>query len=157
SVAKGQLASSIDLALNLDPHIVHVVGYSEANYAATPAVVIESSHIIHGVIRNQMHGRPDACLDPGVLARKAVLLDEARLLLDAIGSLGNGAAALTDPSILAKAIQIGLLDAPNLKGNPYASGEVVTAIRDGACVALDEQGQTISEKTRIERVFGRVR
>lgn len=156
SVAKGQLASSIDLALNLDPHIVHVVGYSEANYAATPDVVIESSQIVHGVIRNQMHGRPDASLDPRVVARKEALLAEARLLLESIGSLGQGATSLTDPGVLAQAIAIGLLDAPNLKGNAYASGEVVTAIRSGACVALDEEGATMSEKTRIERVFGRL-
>jgi methylmalonyl-CoA mutase cobalamin-binding subunit len=157
AVAKGQLASSIDLALNLDPHIVHVVGYSEANFAATADVVIESSQIIHGVIRNQMHGRPDACLDAKVLARKDVLLDEARLLLEAIGSIRQGRSSLTDPSVLAKAIDIGLLDAPNLKGNLYARGDIVTAIRGGACVTIDERGQTVPERTRIERVFGRVR
>lgn len=155
-VAKGQLASSIGLALNLEPHIVHVVGYSEANYAATADVVIESSQIIHGVIRNQLHGRPDASLHPAVQARKDVLLAEARILLDAIASMGGGEDALTDPLNLARAIKAGLLDAPDLKGNAYASGVVVTGIIDGACYALDSAGKPLSEEARVREVFGRL-
>lgn len=34
----------------------------------------------------------------------------------------------TDPEILAKAIEIGLLDAPHLYGNPYAKGKTITSI-----------------------------
>jgi methylmalonyl-CoA mutase cobalamin-binding subunit len=154
NVAKGQLASSISLALNLQPHIVHVVGYSEANYAATADVIIESCQIIHGVIRNELHGRPDSCLDPKVVARRDILLAEARLLVEAIKSLGEGADSLTDPIVIAQAIRIGLLDAPNLKGNRYARGSVVTKLIDGACLAVDERGDIVSEKERIKRAFG---
>jgi hypothetical protein len=153
-MAKGQLASSIALAMNLEPHIVHVVGYSEANFAATPEVVIESCQIIHGVIRNQLYDAPNAALDSRVVARRDVLLSEAKLLLSAIESLGQGADALTDPSLITKAIEVGLLDAPHLKGNRFARGEVRTQIINGACIAVNEQGSPLTEKERIERVFG---
>ena len=154
SMAKGQLASSIGLAMNLEPHIVHVVGYSEANFAATPEVVIESCQIIHGVIRNQLYDAPNATLDSRVVARRDVLLAEAKLLLNAIETLGQGADALTDPSVIARAIEIGLLDAPHLKGNRFARGEVRTQMINGACIAINEKGSPLTEKERIERVFG---
>ena len=44
-VAKGQLAASTFSSMALGPHIIHVVGYSEAEHAAGPAVVIESCKI----------------------------------------------------------------------------------------------------------------
>ncbi|MBT9153207.1 MAG: hypothetical protein DDT35_01436 [Firmicutes bacterium] len=153
SMAKGQLASSIALAMNLEPHIVHVVGYSEANFAATPEVVIESCHIIHGVIRNQLYDAPSGTIDHRVVARREVLLAEAKLLLGAIESLGQGRDALVDPRVIAKAIEVGLLDAPHLKGNRFARGKVRTRMINGACIAISENGAPLTEKERIERVL----
>lgn len=153
-VAKGQLASSIALALTLNPHIVHVVGYSEANFAATAEVVIESCNIVHGVIRSRLYGAPDASLDPHVVARRDLLLSEAKHLLHAIADLGKGPESLTDPSVIARAIEIGYLDAPHLKGNRYARGVVKTRLLDGACVAVDEGGNPLKESERIERLLG---
>jgi len=154
NMAKGQLASSIALAMNLEPHIVHVVGYSEANFAATPEVVIESCQIIHGVIRNQLQDSPNGTIDQRVVARWEHLMSEAKLLLSAIESLGKGEEVLTDPVVIAKAIEIGLLDAPHLKGNKFARGQVKTKIINGSCVAVDDNGRALTEKERIERVFG---
>jgi len=136
-IAKGQLASSIALALNLQPHIVHVVGYSEAQYAASPEVVIESSQIVHGVIRSRLHNAPDASLDPLVAERRQALKQQAQELLQKIARLGQGEHPLTDPMVIAKAIQVGYLDAPHLKGNRFARGAVKTRIIDGACVAIE--------------------
>ena len=63
-LAKGQLAMSTLVAMNLRPHIVHVVGFCEAVHVATPDVVIESSKIAQGVIKNCIDGMPDMTLDP---------------------------------------------------------------------------------------------
>lgn len=156
NIAKGQLASSIGLAMSITPHIVHVVGYSEANHAATPEVVIESCQIIHGVVRNQLHDSPCGSLEPRVASRRAELISEAKLLLSAIESLGEGKGALTDPRIIAKAIELGLLDAPHLRGNRFARGEVRTKLLNGACVAVDEAGHPLTEKERIAGIFGRL-
>jgi hypothetical protein len=135
NLAKGQLASSIALALNLQPHIVHVVGYSEAQFAASPQVVIESCQIAHGVIRSRLHLAPDAAFDPRVGLRRKELLEQATKLLQAIAALGDGDHALADPAVIARAIAVGLLDAPHLKGNRYAKGAVKTKLVNGACVA----------------------
>ena len=83
SLAKGQLAASTLVSMNLKPHIVHVVGFCEGDHAATPEDVIESCKIVRGVIRNCLHGMPDMTLSEEVQARKAQLLQEARALLEA--------------------------------------------------------------------------
>ena len=63
---------------------------------------------------------------------------------------------LTDPDVLARAVEIGLLDAPQLKGNPYACGQVRTRIINGANYAVDEEGRVLSEEVRVERIFARL-
>lgn len=155
NVAKGQLASSIHLAMSLKPDIVHVVGFSEADHAATPADVIESCQIINGVIRNTLYGLPSVEQDPQVIRRKEELLEEAQILLDAIKSLGSGTRdPYTDPEVIAKAVKIGLLDAPHLRGNQYAAGAVATRLIDGKCLAVDpDTNRPLSETERIERLL----
>ena len=44
----------------------------------------------------------------------------------------------TDPVTLARAVTMGVLDAPHLKNNPFARGQIVTRIdARGACVVVD--------------------
>lgn len=152
SVAKGQLASSIQLGLSLSPHIVHVVGFCEGDHAATAKEVIESCKIIQGVIRNFYLGFPNP-FDEDVITRKEHLLKEAGVLLSAIEELPSESQdPLTDPEVIARAIKIGLLDAPHLKGNPSACGEIKTRIINGGCDAVDESGRPMSEEERISRI-----
>jgi hypothetical protein len=153
-MAKGQLLFSISLAMNLDPDIVHVVGYCEGCYVARPRDIIESSKMVQQVIKNYKMGAPDMSLDPDVQARKRELKKEALLLIDAIKSLGHSEDPLTNPNILSKAVEIGLLDAPDLKGNEYARGEIYTEMINGACYTIDpETGETLDEKKRIENIL----
>jgi hypothetical protein len=58
---------------------------------------------------------------------------------------------LTDAANLARAVTTGVLDAPHLRNNPFARGQIITRIDErGACVAVDPAtGQTISEEERI--------
>ncbi len=149
-MAKGQLVSSIYLAMNLDPDIVHVVGYCEGCYIAKPSVVIESSKMVQQIIKNYKMGVPDMSMDPDVQARKYKLKEEAFLLIDAIKSLGHSKEPLTDPNILCKAVEIGLLDAPDLMGNRYAKGEICTKMINGACYAINPKTkEPIYEKERV--------
>ena len=46
NVAKGQLAASTVHALQIQPHIIHVVGYCEGDHAAEASDVIESCEIV---------------------------------------------------------------------------------------------------------------
>ncbi|MCK4322958.1 MAG: cobalamin B12-binding domain-containing protein, partial [Armatimonadetes bacterium] len=154
-MAKGQLAASTVVQLAIEPAIIHVVGYSEGDHAATASEVIESCRIVHGVIRNCRTGMPSILSDPAVQERKEELVSDANLLLEAIGSLGDGQSdPLTDPEVIARAIQTGLLDAPHLQGNPSAAGKLTTAPVDGAIRALDlESGEVLSEQERIDRLL----
>ncbi|NQV17487.1 MAG: methionine synthase [Armatimonadetes bacterium] len=149
-MARGQLVSSIYLAMNLDPDIVHVVGYCEGSYIAKPKDIIESCKMVQQIIRNYKMGVPDMSLDPDVQARKDKLKEEAFLLIDVIKSLEISKDPLTDPIILCKAVEIGLLDAPDLKGNKYAKGEVCTKMINGACYAINPKTkEPIYEKERV--------
>ena len=69
--AKGQLAYSTFLGMALQPDIVHVVAFCEADHAAKPGDVIESCRIARQVIDNLIYGAPDFAADP--LLSSAVL------------------------------------------------------------------------------------
>jgi methylmalonyl-CoA mutase cobalamin-binding subunit len=152
NVAKGQLATSVYTAMSLKPHIVHVVGYSEADHVATAEEIIESCEIARGAISKALLGgaRPDT--DPQVMARKTILLEETRYLLEAMKRLkrADSQDPFTAPESLAEAVKEGLLDASDLRGSSLARGKIVTAVMDGACVAVSPtNGKPIDEKERI--------
>ena len=171
--AKGQLATSTLVSMNLRPHIVHVVGYCEGDHIASAEDVIESCRIARGVIRNCLGGMPDMTKDESVQRRRRELVQDAEVLLQGIEELHKmrsegvlrqsgrwgsheqpGPDAFTDASTLALAIEVGLLDAPHLKGNPNACGQVVTAMVGGACVAVDAvTGKRLSERERVGRIL----
>jgi hypothetical protein len=149
--ARGHLAASIYLQMALKPHIIHIVGHTEAHHAATAEDVIEASQIARRSIENAVHGAPDMTFDPAVQRRKAELLAEARITLEAIHRLASPQVAdpWTDAASLAKAVTSGILDAPQLKNNPIARGQVRTHILNGMCIAVDSNGRPLSESERL--------
>lgn len=155
AVAKGQLAASTLLGLALKPEIIHVVAFCEADHAATPDEIIESCGIVQGVLKNSLFDSPDPAVDPAVQARRDELTGEAELLLEAIQGMARPETVdpFTDPVVLQEAVRIGLLDAPQLKGNPEAAGRVRTGIIGGACRALTANGrQALREEERLRQV-----
>ena len=155
SQAKGQLAASAYLALSIKPHIYHVVGYCEAHHAATAKDIIESCKIVRGVIKNEFLGTVDMTKDVNVQRRKEELIKEANIILDAIKSIGpDDRDPLTDPETLTKAVKIGILDAPHLKGNPACSGTLNTRVISGALYAYDkDRKKIITEEERMNRIL----
>ena len=156
--AKGHLAASTFLQMTVKPHIVHVVSHSEYHHAATAEDVIEACHVAMGAIQLALQGLPDMARDEAVQERKAELVREARLLLDAIAALAPPGVddPLTHAPTLAAAVRTGLLDAPHLMGNPAARGEVAVRFDDGACRACDRQtGRVIGEAERIAMTAAR--
>ena len=150
--ARGHLAAATYLQMALKPHIVHVVGHTEAHHAATAEDVIAACKIARRAVENAVTGAPDMTADPRVQARKRELIGEARITLDAIRALAGPEVAdpLADPATLARAVLSGILDAPHLRNNPYARGRVLTRIdARGACVAVDEAGHPLSETERL--------
>jgi hypothetical protein len=153
--ARAHLAASVTLQMAIRPSIVHVVGYTEADHAVSADEVIESCKMANWVIQTSLKGVPDMAADPEIQRRKDELIEEALMLIDAIRHLGAGKATdpLDDPPTLAYAVKIGLLDAPQLKNNPYARGQLKTRPINGAIVAVDEGGKVMTEKERIRRVL----
>jgi methylmalonyl-CoA mutase cobalamin-binding subunit len=156
--ARAHLAESIYLQMAIKPSIVHVVGYVEADHAATPEEVIESCKMANWTIGTCLKGVPDMTADPDVQRRANELVEETMVLIAAISQLGTGKGAdpFFTPAILAQAVKIGLLDSPQLVNNPYAPGRLRTRASDGAVYAVDEKGRVISERERIARIFDRV-
>lgn len=151
--AKGQLAASTMLQMAVRPHIIHVVGYSEAEHAATPEVVIESTKIVRGVIRSVLAGNVDMTQDAAVQARKKELVAEAKYLLEFIIHYYSDVSAdpLSDPAVLADCVRKGILDAPHILKNEKYKGILQTRMVDGKCMAINpETKKTITEKERLD-------
>lgn len=154
-MARGHLAASIYLQMALKPHIIHIVGHTEAHHAATADDIIEASRIARRAIENAVRGAPDMTADPAITKRRKQLVKDARLLLEALSSLAEPGVndPITDPATLTRAVTCGLMDAPQLRNNKFGRGEVRTAILDGANMAVDSKGKAISEKVRLAKLI----
>lgn len=153
--AKGQLAASAYLAMQIKPHIYHVVGFCEAHHAAEADDIIESAMIVRGIIKNEFLGSVDMTKNESVIERKNHLIEEAKLIIESIKSLNPHLQdPLSDPETLVEAVRIGILDAPQLKGNNIAKGQLKTKMVSGSLYAYDDENKkVISEKDRIEKIM----
>jgi len=154
--ARAHLSTSIYLQMALRPHIVHVVGHTEAHHAATATDVIEACGLARRAIANALNGAPDMTADHTVQARVRELVAEAQITLNAILGLASPDIAdpLADPTTLARAVSVGILDAPHLRNNPFALGRIVTRVdQRGASLAIDLEGnEPLSETERIAKL-----
>jgi methylmalonyl-CoA mutase cobalamin-binding subunit len=154
--ARGHIAASVYFQMALRPHIVHVVGHTEAHHAATAHDVIEACGLARRAITNSIRGAPDMTADPAIQVRVEELVSEAQVTIDAIRALASTDTKdpLIDPAVLTHSVSLGLLDAPHLRNNAFAVGRVVTRIdRRGACMAVEPRtDEPISEAERISRM-----
>jgi hypothetical protein len=153
--AQAHLAASIYLQMALKPHIVHVVGHTEAHHAATARDVIDACKMAQRAIENALQGAPDMTADPRIQQYKNQLVNEAQVTLAAIQQLsaGEGNDPFTDALTLTKAVQTGILDAPQLRNNPFARGIIKTRILHGACQTVNDDGKQVSEMERLDSFF----
>ncbi len=151
--ARSHLSTSVYVQMALHPHIVHVVGHTEAQHAATAADVIEACKLARTAVEKALAGQPDLLQDPLLQARKIELVSEARITLDAIRRQAkpNCPDPFTDPENLTLAVTNGILDAPHLRNNLYARGQICTRIDErGACIAIHpETRKPLSEEERM--------
>ena len=151
NAARAHLAASIYLQMALRPDIIHIVGHTEADHAATGEDIIEAARMARRSIENAM-GQPDLTADSEVQDRVAELVEQARVTLDAIKSIAPASVQdpWIDPATLAKSVSLGIMDAPQLRNNDFARGEIVTRVDErGACVTVDPNGNVISERERL--------
>jgi len=151
--ARAHLSASVYLQMALRPHILHVVSHTEAHHAATADDVIEACKLARRAVENALRGQPDMTADPAVQQRKEELLQEAHVTLRAIEALAQPHVPdpFIDPPTLARAVTTGILDAPHLRNNPFARGQIAARIdARGACIAVDPStGRALSEEERI--------
>ena len=153
NAARAHLSASIYLQMALRPDIIHIVGHTEADHAATGDDIIEAARMARRAIENAM-GQPDLTADPDVMARKDELLEQAGVTLEAIKSIAPASVLdpWTDPTTLAKSVFLGIMDAPQLKNNTFARGEIITRTdKRGACVVVDSVDKIISERERLQK------
>jgi len=153
AMAKGQLAASAVISQMMKPHILHVVGFSEGDHAATAAELMESCRIIHGMLHDCLDGLPDMSKNARVRNRRRVLLAEAALILDAIRQMGEGTTSdpWLDAAVLDAAIRTGILDTPHFNGHPHACGKISTGCIHGAWYAVAaESGRPRLEAERLQ-------
>ncbi len=133
--ARAHLVASIYLQMSLKPHIVHIVGHTEADHAATSADVIQASNLARRAIDNALAGQPDMRADPLIKERSDQLVEESKITIQIIQDLATPESAdpLIDPGILSRAVKMGILDAPHLRNNKFASGKINTRIIGGSC------------------------
>jgi hypothetical protein len=149
--ARAQLVASIYLQMSIRPHIVHIVGHTEADHAATASDIIEASKLARRAIDNALAGQPDMREDPLVKERCDQLVEECKITIQCIRELATPDISdpLVDPETLSLAVQAGILDAPQLRNNPFAQGKINSRIIKGASLATDDSGQQLSEGKRL--------
>ena len=154
NIAKGQLAASTFMQMSIRPHIIHVVGYCEADHAANADEVIESCKIVKGVIRHTLEDTFSIEKDERIITRKNHLLKEAKVLIEFIlNKYGKTDDPLSDPNILADIVKRGYLDAVHIVKNEKFRGNLRTQLINGACEAIDSQtGKILSETERLGRL-----
>ena len=152
NAARAHLAASIYSQMALCPHILHVVGHTEAHHAATADDIIDACKMARRSIENALNGQADMLADKAIQTRKENLIKEAKITLAAIRNCSedDGVDPLTDPICLAKAVKNGILDAPHLKNNPFAPGTIHTRMIAGACEAVNDKGAYINEAIRLK-------
>jgi methylmalonyl-CoA mutase cobalamin-binding subunit len=150
TAARAHLAASVYVQMALHPHIIHVVGHTEADHAATAEDVIEACGLARRAIENALRGAPDMTTDPLIQSRKEQIKHDVRLILQTIATLApDSPDPLTDPGVLAQAVQRGILDAPQLLNNRFAHGTIQTRIQSGACICVDSTGRPLAEAVRL--------
>jgi hypothetical protein len=149
--AKGHMASSATFSMALRPHILHVVGFTEAQRVVDPDSLIESCRIAKGAASLCLKGMPDLSCDPAVRARHKRLVSEARQILEAVAQLGRDSGdPWSDADVLTRAIRQGVLDAPHFRGNPHLCGTIVTACVNGGWEAIDPKTRRpLRERQRL--------
>lgn len=157
SVAKGQLAASTFMQMAVKPHIIHVVGYCEADHAAKAEEVIESCRIVKGVIRHTLNDSFSIQNDPAIVARKEELLREAKYLIDFIKTeYAHTEDPLADTGVLCDCIHKGYIDAVHILKNHKYRGNLKTKMVDGKCLACDPKtGEPITEQQRLQALKAR--
>lgn len=163
-LAKWQLARSTFLQMCMDPHIIHIVSYCEANYAAQPADIIDSSKLIRRVVRIFRENKEDILKEiniPIIHERKDFLIKESSYLLNEIAKLHPNyqpcpleslAQYLGNEDVIASSIEQKLMTAPGIINERYKSDFITKPMKYGMINVVDNytNPRIITEQERLK-------
>ena len=163
TLAKWQLARSTFLQMCMDPHIIHIVSYCEANYAARPADIIDSSRLIRRAVKIFRQHKEDIMKEvnvPIVNERREYLLKESSWLVNEIAKLHPkyqpcpieaSAQYVGDADVLATAIERGYMSAPGIVNEKYKGHFITKPLKYGMINVVDDYNnpRIMTEKERL--------
>lgn len=163
TLAKWQLARSTFLQMCMDPHIIHIVSYCEANYAARPADIIDSSRLIRRAVKIFRQHKEDIMKEakvPIVKERRDYLIKESSYLVNEIAKLHPDyrpcpmeamAQFVGDADVLATAIERGYMSAPGIVNEKYKGHFITKPLKYGMINVVDDYNnpRIITEKERL--------
>lgn len=166
ALAKWQLARSTFLQMCMDPHIIHIVSYCEANYAARPLDIIDSSRLIRRAVRIFREHKHDIMKEvnvPIVKERKEYLLHECEYLLREIAKLNpryeycplNAIAPyLGDEDVIASSIEKKIMSAPGIINEKYRGDFITKPLKYGMINVVDDytNPRVMTEKERLNMI-----
>lgn len=165
NLAKWQLARSTFLQMCMNPHIIHIVSYCEANYAARPADIIDSSKLIRRAVRIFRANQEDIMKEvnsPIVKERKEYLINECSYLLNEIAKLNPKYQSCTletiaqyvgDENVIASSIEKKYMSAPGIVNEKYKGDFLTKPMKYGMINLVENYNspRIISEKERLNK------
>ncbi len=165
NLAKWQLARSTFLQMCMDPHIIHIVSYCEANYAARPADIIDSSRLIRRVVKIFRQHKADIMKEvnvPIVTERRDYLIKESTWLVNEIAKLNpkyqpcpleNIAQYVGDEDVIASSIEKKYMSAPGIINAKYRGDFITKPLKYGMINVVDDYNnpRIITEQERLKK------
>lgn len=161
--AKWQLARSTFLQMCMEPHIIHIVSYCEANYAARPADIIDSSKLIRRAVRIFRENKADVLKEanvPLVTERRDYLICESTYLVNEIAKLHpkyeprpleNIAEFVGNEDVIATSIERKIMSAPGIINKKYKGDFITKPMKYGMINVVDDytHPRILTEKERL--------
>ena len=165
--AKWQLARSTFLQMCMNPHVIHIVSYCEANYAARPADIIDSSKLIRRAVRLFRENKEDILKkiqSPIVTERKDYLIKESSYLIKEIAKLHPNyqdtpisaiAPFVGNADVSASSIENGLMSAPGIVNERYRGDFITRPMKYGMINVVNDylNPNVITERERLSPNF----
>lgn len=163
-VAKYQLARSTLLQMIINPSILHLVSYCEADHVATAEDVIESSQVLRHAVKLFKENEIDIrnTIDWDIVHKRAdFLYDEALTVLNALVEfeVGNNKINknelyihLSKPSLLKKAMQYQYMTAPGITNIKYANSNIFTKPSEYGFLDCYENWEDLKPMLESERI-----
>lgn len=164
--AKWQLARSTILQMCMEPQVIHLVSYCEANYAARPEDIIDSSQLIRRAVEIFRENKSDIdkYLQSQILReRMDFLINESSYLLKEVAKLNikyqpylytidQLTPYLGDADTIAESIERKIITSPGIINSKYKANFLTKPMKYGMINVVDDYINPIiiTEKERLK-------